>query len=154
MKIKMKPLKWLLVLFAIVGVFPSACTSNGPVASQTNATMTPEIMAASVTLTLLSEFSCPPTFPTSVNGTSQVLLIDEAPQNCFATDAAQITDVALEGNILKINITYRGGCQEHTFGLYGETAFLQSNPPHWSLYLSNDAQGDTCTENMEKLLVV
>jgi hypothetical protein len=112
--------------------------------------MTPETKIATATLTPSPEFSCPAAFPAPVNGVSQVLLIDEAPQDCFPTDAARITTVRLERNILKINVTYLGGCQEHTFGLHGETPFLLSNPPQWSLYLSHDAHGDTCTENLEK----
>jgi hypothetical protein len=140
----MKPLNWLLVLFAIVGALLSSCTSSTPVVSPTRAAM--------ATLTPSPEFSCPPMLPTSVSGVSQVLLIDEAPQHCFPTDGAKITAVALERNILKINVTYQGHCQEHTFGLHGETAFLLSNPPQWSLYLSHNAHGDTCSENVEKLL--
>lgn len=148
----MKPVKWLLVFLAIVGVLLSACTSSTPVVRQTSVIVTPETKVATATPTPSPEFSCPPTFPTSVSGTSQVLLIDEAPQNCFPTDAAQIRAVALDRKILKINVTYQGRCQEHTFGLHGETAFLLSNPPQWSLYLSHDAHEDTCTENVEKLL--
>ena len=144
MKTKMKPLKWLLVLLTIVAMLLSSCTSNTPVISQTE--------VATTTLHPSSEFSCPPTFPTSVNGISPVLLVDEAPQNCFPTDTAKITTVALEGTILKISVTYQGGCQEHNFGLHGETAFLLSNPPQCSLYLSHDAHGDSCPENVEKLL--
>ena len=148
----MKPLKWLLVLFAIVGALLSFCTSNTPVVSQTGVMITPETRVATATLTPSPEFSCPMTLPTSVSGASQVLLIDEAPQDCFPTDAAKITAVALERNILKINVNYQGGCHEHTFGLHAQTAFLESNPPQWSLYLSHDAHRDTCTENVEKLL--
>src|SRR5215210_4845368 len=98
--------------------------------------ITPETKVATATLTPSSEFPCPTTLPTSGSGTSQVLLIDEAPQDCFPTDAAKITAVALERNILKINVNYQGGCQPHTFGLHAQTAFLESNPPQWSLYLS------------------
>ena len=149
---KMKPLKWLLALFTIVGVLLSACTSRTSAINQTGVTMTPETKVAPAAFIESPGFLCPPTFPTSVSGTSQVLLIEEAPQNCFPTDAAKITSIALERNILKINVTYQGGCQEHAFGLQGETAFLESNPPQWSLYLSHDAQGDNCTENVEKQL--
>jgi hypothetical protein len=147
----MKLLKWLLVLFAIVGGFLSACTPSTPVVSQTGISLTPETRVATP-LSPSAEFSCPPTLPASVGGTSEVLLIDEAPQDCFPTDAAKITHVALQRNILKINVIYQGNCQEHFFGLHAETAFLLSNPPQWSLYLSHDAHGDACTEHVEKLL--
>ena len=151
-KIKTKPLRRLLVLFAIIGALISACTSSTSVVSQTGVTMTPETTIATAMLTPSSEFACPTMPPTSVSGISQVMLIDEAPQDCLPTDAAKVTAVALEKNILKINVNYQGGCQEHTFGLHGQTAFLESDPPQWSLYLSHDAHGDTCTENMEKRL--
>ena len=147
----MKPFE-ALFLFAIVEALISSCISTTPVVSQTSVIVTPETKVATATLTPSPEFSCPPTLPTSVSGTRQVLLIDEAPYNCFPTDAAKITAVALERNILMINVTYQGGCQEHSFGLHAATAFLQSNPPQGLLYLSHDAHGDTCTENVEKLL--
>src|SRR5688500_12062862 len=121
----MKPLESLF-LFAIVGALISSCTSSTPVVSQTSVMITPETKVATATLTPSLEFSCPTTLPTSVSGTSQVLLIDEAPHGCFPTDAAKITAVALERNILMINVTYQGGCQEHSFGLHAETAFLES----------------------------
>ncbi len=149
----MKPLKWPLLLFATVGPLLFSCTSSTPVVSQTGVIMTPETRVATVPLTSSPEFLCPTTLPTSGKGTSQVLLIDEAPQDCFPTDAAKITAVTIESYILKIQVVYQGGCQEHTFGLHGETPFLLSNPPQWPLYLSHDAHGDTCTETMEKQLL-
>jgi len=86
------------------------------------------------------------------SGTGQVLLINEWPTNSFPTDPAKITSVTLEDNILKINVTYQGDCQEHIFDVYAETAFLQSNPGQGLLYLSHDAHDDACTENVETLL--
>ena len=94
----------------------------------------------------------PTKLSTSGSGPSQVLLIDEAHKDGFPMDAAKITSVTLEKDILKINVTYRGDCQEHTFELHAETAFLQSYESQGLLYLSHDAHGDTCTENVEKLL--
>jgi hypothetical protein len=148
----MEPLKCWLLLFASVGALLSACDPGMPVISQTGVPITPETRAATATLAPSSKFPCPTALPTSVSRTGQVLLIDEAPRDCFSTDAAKITAVVLERNTLKINVDYLGGCQEHTFGLHAETAFLESNPPQWSLYLSHDAHGDTCTGKVEKRL--
>lgn len=39
------------------------------------------------------------------------------------------------------------------FELYAWTAFLESMPPQDVLYLSHDAQGDTCTKELDKLLL-
>ena len=87
-----------------------------------------------------------------MSGTGQVLLVDEWPTDGFPTETAKITTVMLEENTVKIQVVYQGTCQEHTFALHAETAFLQSIPPQGLLYLSHDAHGDTCTENVEKLL--
>ena len=134
---------WLSLLLTAIAL-------TGCVASQTPESLPPTKLTTVASQT--PESSCPTTLPTSVSRISQVLLIDEAPQDCFPADAAKIRAVTLERNILKINVNYQGGCQEHTFGLHAQTAFLESNPPQWSLYLSHDAHGDTCTENVEKLL--
>lgn len=138
-KIK-KRSKRLSLLFVIAGVLLSSCSSNGSVVRPTKV-VTPSL-----------EFLTPTKLPTPVNGISQVLLIDESHKDSFPMDAAKITSITLEKDILKINVTYQGGCQEHTFALHAETAFLQSYESQGVLYLSHDAHGDTCTENIEKLL--
>jgi len=112
----MKPLKWLLLLFAMVDGLLSSCTSRTPVVSQTGVIMTPETRVATAILTPSPEFSCPTTLPTSVNGTSQVLLIDEAPQDCFPTDAAKITAVTIESYILKVQVVYQGAARSIPLG--------------------------------------
>jgi hypothetical protein len=86
------------------------------------------------------------------SGTSQVLLFTDWPHDGFPNDATKITAVSLEKNVLKIQVVYQSGCQEHTFELYAWTGFLLSNPPQGELYLSHDAHGDICTETIEKLL--
>lgn len=136
----MKRSKWLLLLLVIAGALISCCSSNTPVVSPTKI-VTPSLKSLTPTKP-----------PTSVNGISQVLLIDESHKDSFPLDAAKITSIILEEDILKIQVVYQGGCQEHTFELHAETAFLQSYESQGVLYLSHDAHGDTCTENIEKLL--
>lgn len=82
----------------------------------------------------------------------QALLFDDWPKDGFSADAAEITAITLEKNILQIQVVYQGGCQEHTFELHAWTGFLLSNPPQGELYLSHDAHGDTCKETIEKRL--
>ena len=102
----------------------------------------------------LSSTAEPTLILTSAPGsrTSQVLLFDDWLQESFPTDAARITAITLEKNILEIHVVYQGGCQEHSFELHAWTGFLLSNPPQGELYLSHDAHGDICTEAIEKLL--
>jgi hypothetical protein len=111
----------------------------------------PQTPAPTATETRQFVLSHQPNVPT-VAGTSQVLLYAEEPPEGFPNDAAHIVDVALEKDILNIDIIYQGGCKEHIFQLYAWTAFLQSLPPQGVFYLSHDAQGDACIKKMDKLL--
>lgn len=98
------------------------------------------------------ELSQPTKTPVPIIETNQVVLYDEWPSDGFPNDAAKITATALENNILTIKVVYQGDCQEHTFELHAWTAFLASQPPQGVLYLSHDSHGDTCTDEVEKLL--
>ena len=148
----MKQMKWLLLLLTVVGALISSCGLNTPGVSSTSVMITAESNVATAILTPLPE-SLPPTkLSTSASGISPVLLIDEQHKDGFRTNAAKITAVTLDNDVLKIQVVYQGGCQEHTFELHAETAFLQSYPSQGILYLSHDAHEDSCTENVEKLL--
>jgi|SRR5215216_563326 len=142
----------LAFLFLMAG--DSACSNQMPIiTTKQMETATP--FALPPTWTPNSSSPAEPTLIlTSAlgSGTSQVLLFNDWPQDSFPTDAAKITAITLEKNILKIHVVYQGGCQEHIFELYAWTGFLLSNPPQGELYLSHDAHGDICTETIEKLL--
>jgi hypothetical protein len=142
----------LAFLFLMIGA--SACSNQMPI-------ITTEQMETA------TPFALPPTrapYPTSPaeptliltstlgSRTSQVLLFTDWPHDGFPNDAAKITAVSLEKNVLKIQTAYQGGCQEHIFELYAWTGFLMSSPPQGELHLSHDAHGDICTETIEKLL--
>lgn len=128
--------------------------------SQANSTFWLPLLLIAITLsgcvtpqTEASQFLQSTRFPTSViEKISQVILYDEEPSGGFPNDAAKITAITLENNILKINVVYQGNCQKHTFELHAWTAFLETNPPQGTFYLSHTSHGDTCAENVEKLL--
>jgi hypothetical protein len=89
---------------------------------------------------------------TSEKENSTVILYDEWPSEGFPSDAAQISSVVLEENSLKLEVTYQGGCQQHTFKLYAWSAFLQSLPSQGIIYLSHDANKEECTEEIVRQL--
>jgi hypothetical protein len=149
--------------FSIVQREPRAAPTGGPmdVIFVKGYNQKPTVQSVLETTNSLLEGKVKPTpiailpKPVKQFGTSttrQVLLYDEWPCSSFPDDAAKINTVMVEKNTLKINVTYQGGCQEHTFELYAATAFLQSIPPQALLHLSHDSHGDTCTKNMEKQL--
>jgi hypothetical protein len=84
----MKPLRQLLVLLVVVDTLLSSCASSVPVVSQTD--------VPAVTPTSSPEFPCPAALPAPVDGVNQVLIIDEAPLDCFPTNAAKITTAKLK----------------------------------------------------------
>lgn len=82
----------------------------------------------------------------------QVILDSQESRDRIPHDAAKINTLIIGGNILTMDVAYHGSCKEHTFTLYSSTAFLQSNPPQAVLFLSHDAHGDPCTDNVEQEL--
>jgi hypothetical protein len=68
------------------------------------------------------------------------------------SDLIQITDVSVKGNIMSINVSYSGGCQEHSFQLIGSANIAKSLPPIRSVKLVHNANGDACRELKEDIL--
>lgn len=61
-----------------------------------------------------------------------------------ASDPITIQEAVLSGNILKLTITYGGGCQEHAFSLVGSAAISKSLPPRRAIKLIHHSMGDNC----------
>jgi hypothetical protein len=78
-----------------------------------------------------------------VKGSNLIILNDELYQNA-SKDPFTINSAILENDILKINITYTGGCEEHDFMLIGTTSFMESNPVQINILLSHNANNDPC----------
>ena len=78
-----------------------------------------------------------------VKDSNLIILNDELYQNA-SKDPFTINNVILENDILKINITYTGGCEEHDFMLIGTTSFMESNPVQINILLSHNANNDPC----------
>lgn len=57
-----------------------------------------------------------------------------------------ISEVVLEGNILKISFSYSGGCEKHEFTLIGLNAISKSLPPSRAIMLYHNSNGDSCRE--------
>lgn len=63
-----------------------------------------------------------------------------------------ITAVAIEGNIMNIDVQYSGGCQEHEFKLLGMKAIQKSLPPKRGVFLYHNSNGDNCRSIVEEKL--
>ncbi len=59
-------------------------------------------------------------------------------------DPVTITGGAIEGDVLTLEVSYGGGCEEHGFGGCWDGNFDLSEPPGAGLTLWHDANGDGC----------
>lgn len=63
------------------------------------------------------------------------------------SDNYSIENAILEDTILTIDLSYLGGCKQHSFNLVFNGMYKKSLPRQADLYLLHENQGDTCTEN-------
>lgn len=79
----------------------------------------------------------------------KAVVAKEIPEGDFVT----ISNATLDGNVLSIEVSYSGGCDEHDFQLYGSMAVMKSMPPKRAIKLVHNANGDSCRELKEETLM-
>ena len=62
----------------------------------------------------------------------------------WGTDAYTINAATLQGDTLRVNVSYSGGCKTHAFTLVAEERFLESFPVQLRVSLAHNANSDTC----------
>jgi hypothetical protein len=67
-------------------------------------------------------------------------------------DSLRIDTASVDGDLLRLDVSYEGGCAEHAFTLYSSEYLAESLPPQTNTFLSHDAGGDTCTETVQEEL--
>lgn len=93
--------------------------------------------------------TCSPNSPKTDSADScksvQSVLITNAPPDSLQLDDFDLDTIAINDDILRIEITHGGGCKPHTYALYMSPAvFLESFPAQANLYLQHNANGDVC----------
>lgn len=63
-----------------------------------------------------------------------------------------INSVNLVENIFEINVTYIGGCGEHSFELLFNQMYAKSLPVQATLYLKHNSTNETCAQEINKTL--
>ncbi|MCG3164253.1 MAG: hypothetical protein POELPBGB_00007 [Bacteroidia bacterium] len=64
----------------------------------------------------------------------------------------RIKTYSIEGNILSIEVSYRGGCGQHNFELYSNGLLKKSLPPQIDVYLEHKKENETCSEDIKQTL--
>jgi len=62
----------------------------------------------------------------------------------WPSDAVTINTVSVDGDSLTLNVSFAGGCKDHTFALLAETIWMESSPVQVRVRLAHDAHDDTC----------
>jgi len=70
------------------------------------------------------------------------------------SDELSINSVIISGNILIINVTYSGGCNEHSFDMVGSQMVAKSLPPIRQIKLIHKNNGDLCKSLVTKTIIV
>lgn len=64
-----------------------------------------------------------------------------------------VAGIEISGDLLKINISYSGGCKDHTFNLHCDGKYIKTSPPQIYLFLEHLDQGDLCRQLIEEQLI-
>ncbi len=60
------------------------------------------------------------------------------------TDAFNILETSIKGDILEVTVEYGGGCREHVFKMNSTGAWMKSMPPKMNLWLEHENNDDNC----------
>lgn len=88
--------------------------------------------------------------PDSLHTNTAVQISSTIPSD---TDGFALADaISIEGDTLKVNVGYSGGCADHEFTLLWSGMFLESYPVQADLFLLHDNKEDIC-EAYEELTI-
>lgn len=76
--------------------------------------------------------------------TDSIILAHGTSPEDYQIDPYTFEDTQTDGDILQINLSYSGGCEEHTFTLVAYNFFMESFPIQAAIVLSHNAQDDPC----------
>ena len=132
-----------LILLCLVVVFLGCKTEEKTAVEKTDTTPT-----EGETKNEVKEPQTNPEEPTEPNGR---ILYNPKLSNMGAHK--DINEVSISGNTLQVNVSYSGGCKEHSFELVHKKEMTKSMPPILTVYLVHENNEDYCeeyiTENLQ-----
>lgn len=85
--------------------------------------------------------------------TNEVKVLSPAVSPVNWNDFFSIENVSITCNLLKIEVTYGGGCKTHEFMLYVDSVVIDNDPPVLNFTLLHNANGDACKALVTETLV-
>jgi hypothetical protein len=77
-------------------------------------------------------------------GGDAVLLPTVGGTSTTRSDRADIVEASLRGDLLRVEVSFGGGCAEHDFALVHTGEFMESEPVQTVVNLAHDGHGDMC----------
>ena len=77
----------------------------------------------------------------------------ELQQNDIQSDAFSLHEVTIANQVLKIKVSYSGGCAEHSFQIIWPEVITMIYPPDFGVVLMHDSNGDACEAYFTETLV-
>jgi hypothetical protein len=90
----------------------------------------------------------------SAQTNSNVMLTATIGEVNVPSDPVTISDIRVKGNKLFIDVSYSGGCKEHTFQLVGSSMIAKSLPPIRHMQLIHESNDDKCKKMVMQTLEV
>lgn len=78
--------------------------------------------------------------------------IDVSGQLARKSDDFGIAAMQLYGDLLKLVVTYSGGCETHDFVVWTDNVLSQGQPPAITLFISHDSHRDPCEGLIERAI--
>lgn len=69
-----------------------------------------------------------------------------------SSDAFNVVEVKVDGDILSVTVSYGGGCQDHEWTMYATERYAKSYPPKLGIFLKHKANGDMCKALLRETL--
>lgn len=82
------------------------------------------------------------------------LKIDTSGMFSRKSDSFDIESLSLQGDLLKLVVSFGGGCQAHTFDVWTDNSLSLDQPPVIKLFISHDANGDRCEALLQQELLI
>jgi hypothetical protein len=73
--------------------------------------------------------------------------------SAYHEDAFGLGNIALDGDVLQLTVSYTGGCERHRFDVLARAVTIARDDAEADLVVAHDARGDQCkalvTEHLE-----
>jgi hypothetical protein len=70
------------------------------------------------------------------------------------SDGFSIDGLAIVGDCLEVEVTYGGGCEDHTYDPCWDSSFAESNPVQATLWIDHDAMNDSCEAPIQEIWTI